>query len=344
LDPLVRAFFKRLYIVLSSLLLLGGLAVLYLWLYYHTPAGQDAQTRIVDIPMGASLHHIATQLAQAGLIRHRSMFVLYVSWLHPGPHLQAGEYALEATLSPAQLVHIMRSGNVVRHVLTIPEGLTVRNIASLVATKGLGNRQIILDLSHDKSFIESLGLAVSSLEGYLFPDTYHVPGAIGERDLLTLMVRTLQTNYTERIAAQGQQLGLTQHEVITLASLIEKEVQVDEERPLIAAVYHNRLQRGMRLQCDPTVIYALGDRFDGNLRKADLRIDSPYNTYRYAGLPPGPIASPGRRSLEAAVAPASVDSLYFVATGRQGRHAFSQTLREHNKAVRKYQLNSSGSP
>jgi UPF0755 protein len=335
---------KRLSIFLGSLLVLSSLLVFYLWLYYHTPAGQDTQTRLVDIPLGASLHQIATQLDQAGLIRHRWMFVLYASWLRPGPHLQAGEYALQATLSPAQIVDIMRHGRVVQHVLTIPEGLTVRDIASLIAAKGLGKRQTILDLAHDKSFIESLGLTVSSLEGYLFPDTYHVPRGISERDLLALMVRTLQANYTEEIAARGRQLGLTQHEVLTLASLIEKEAQIDAERSLIAAVYHNRLRRGMRLQCDPTVIYALGERFDGNLRKEDLRIDSPYNTYRYAGLPPGPIANPGRRSIEAAVTPAPVDYLYFVATGRNGTHQFSRTLREHNNAVRKYQLSGSRSP
>jgi UPF0755 protein len=151
------------------------------------------------------------------------------------------------------------------------------------------------------------------------------------------MVRALQEHYTQDIALQAQHLGLSQHEVLTLASLIEKEAQLDEERPLIAAVYHNRLRRGMRLQCDPTVIYALGERFDGNLRKADLDVDSPYNTYRYTGLPPGPIAAPGRRSIEAAVTPAAVDYLYFVATGYNGRHQFSSTLLEHNQAVTKYQ-------
>jgi UPF0755 protein len=343
-DLLVGAFVKRLSLTLGCLLVLGGLAVFYLWLYFHAPAGQDMHTQIVVIPRGASLQQIATQLAQAGLIRHRWMFVLYVSWLQPGPHLQAGEYALQATLSPAQIVQIMRAGKVVYHLLTIPEGLTVREVASLIAAKGLGERQTLVDLAHDRAFIASLGLAVPSLEGYLFPDTYHLPRGISEREVLKLMVRTLQANYTAEIATRGRRLGLDQHEVLTLASLIEKEAQVDAERPLIAAVYHNRLQRGMRLQCDPTVIYALGERFDGNLHKADLRLDSPYNTYRYTGLPPGPIANPGRRSIEAAVAPAPVDYVYFVATGRNGTHQFSRTLREHNNAVWKYQLGGSRAP
>lgn len=330
---------KRCSVVLGWCVSLCALAAVYLWLYYHTPAGREHETRLVTIAKGTSLQHIARQLADAGLIRHRRMFVLYVAWFAPGPHLQAGEYALQPSLSPAQIVDIMRSGKMLRHVLTIPEGLTLRDIATLVAAKGLGDRQAILDAAQDAAFIASLQLAVPSLEGYVFPETYYVSRGLSAQELLTLMVRTFHAQYNAPdIAEKARALGLTQHDVVTLASLIEKEARVDAERSLIAAVYHNRLQRGMRLQCDPTVIYALGERFDGNLRKADLDIDSPYNTYRYPGLPPGPIASPGRRSLEAAVAPAAVDYLYFVATGSNGAHHFSHTLEAHNQAVRKYQL------
>ena len=330
--------------LLAMGLVLGGLAGSYLWLYWHTPAGQDGHPRIVSIPAGATLRQIAARLAQVGVIRHQGMFVLYARLRGAAAQLQAGEYALRATMSPAQVLDILRHGNVIYHSLTIPEGLTVRDIAALIAAKGLGDRQTILRLAHDAAFIRSLGLTVPSLEGYLFPETYHVPRSMNERDLLRLMVQTLRKNYTRDIALRAQRLGMTQHEVVTLASLIEKEAHVDEERPLISAVFHNRLRKGMRLQADPTVIYALGERFDGNLRKKDLAIDSPYNTYRYAGLPPGPIANPGRRSLQAAVAPAPVDYLYFVATGKHGRHHFSTTLREHNQAVRKYQLGRRASP
>jgi len=193
-------------------------------------------------------------------------------------------------------------------------------------------------LGQDQAFITALGVQGPALEGYLFPDTYHVPRGLSEQSLLTLMVRNFQKRYSADMATRAQQLDLTQHEVVTLASLVEKEAQIDAERPLIAAVFHNRLRRGMRLQCDPTVIYALGERFDGNLRKDDLQIDSPYNTYRYAGLPPGPIANPGQRALEAAINPAAVDYLYFVATRDGGRHIFSKSLQEHNVAVRQQQL------
>ena len=329
---------RRLGTVLGTLLVLGALTAYYLWVYYHTPASHEPAERIVTIAPGTSLRQIATQLTENGLLRHRWMFVLYVTWLAPGPHLQAGEYSLSTSMSPAQIAAILRSGKVRYHTLTIPEGATIRDIATLVGVLGLGQAQTILDLAHDTAFIASLGLTAPSLEGYLFPDTYRLPRGMQERALLTLMVRTLQANYTPEIGTQADRLGFSQHEILTLASLIEKEAQIDDERFLIAAVYHNRLRHGMRLQCDPTVIYALGTQFDGNIRKADLRIDSPYNTYRYAGLPPGPIANPGRRAIEAAIAPAAVDYLYFVAMRQDGRHKFSTTLAEHNQAVRTYQL------
>lgn len=329
---------RRLATTLGSVLLLAALATFYLWLYYHTPAAPEGDVQLITIAPGTGLRQIAAQLHQAGLIRHPWMFLLYVTWLQPGHHLQAGEYDLRATMSPVQIVTMLRLGKVRHYALTIPEGATTRDIAALVGAKGLGNPQVILALVQNTTFIASLGLDAPSLEGYLFPETYSLPRHLGERAVLTLMVRTLQANYSAEITARASNLGLSQHEVLTLASLIEREAQRDEERYLIAAVYHNRLRRGMRLQCDPTVIYALGEQFDGNLRKQDLLIDSPYNTYRYAGLPPGPIASPGRRAIEAAVSPAPVGYLYFVATGAQGQHKFSTTLQEHNQAVRQYQI------
>ncbi|MGQ4807136.1 Endolytic murein transglycosylase [Candidatus Entotheonellaceae bacterium PAL068K] len=165
----VRRMVKRIRMILGQCLLLGSLTVVYFWLYYHAPAGRDTSTQIIEVPFGASLQQIATQLADAGLVRHRWMFVLYAAWLSPGPHLQSGEYALQATLSPVQIVDIMRRGKVSQHVFPIPEGLTLRDLAALIEAKGLGQSQRILDLAQDTSFIATLGLAVPSLEGYLFP-------------------------------------------------------------------------------------------------------------------------------------------------------------------------------
>ncbi len=332
----VARLLKRLGRLCILAVVLGALALFYLQIYFQTPAAPDAEEQIVTIAAGSSLRQIAAGLADSGLIRHRTMFIAYVKWWQPGPHLQAGEYALRASMSPEQIVEILRQGKVRHYSLMIPEGLTVREIAAMVAEQQFGDAPTIQALMSDPAFIASLNLETPSLEGYLFPDTYHLPRSISEKALLTLMVDTLRENYTDETANRAAQLGLTQHEVLTLASLIEKEAQVDDERPLISAVYHNRLRKGMRLQCDPTVIYALGEHFDGNIRKQDLKIDSPYNTYRYRGLPPGPIANAGRRSLEAAVNPAAVDYLYFVATGSKGRHKFSRTLQKHNRAVQQY--------
>ncbi len=336
MNGFIARLLKRLGKLCLLVVVLGALALFYLQIYFQTPATPDAEEQIVTIAAGSSLRQIADGLADHGLIRHRTMFVAYVKWWQPGPHLQAGEYALRASMSPTQIADILRQGKVRHYSLTIPEGLTVREVAAIVAEQQFGDAETIQALMSDQAFIASLNLETPSLEGYLFPDTYHLPRSISEKSLLTLMVDTLRKNYTNEIAARAEQLGFTQHQVLTLASLIEKEAQVDDERPLISAVYHNRLRKNMRLQCDPTVIYALGERFDGNIRKRDLKVDSPYNTYRYAGLPPGPIANAGRRSLEAAVNPAPVDYLYFVATGSKGQHKFSHTLPEHNRAVQQY--------
>jgi UPF0755 protein len=330
-------FVKRLALTLGLLIGLCALTCWYLWRDYHTPAAAEGPLTVVYFAPGTGAQQMAAQLHNAGLIRQRQMFLFYTMLRRVNARLQAGEYALRATMSPAQIIDTLSHGRVMHHALTIPEGAMLHDIARLTEAKGLGTQAEILTLARDASFIASLGLTVSSLEGYLFPETYHVPRGIKTPALLTMMVHTLRDNYTDEIAARGRQLSLTKHQVLTLASLIEKEAQVDVERPLISAVLQNRLRRSMHLQCDATVIYALGAAFDGNLRKTDMGYDSPYNTYRYAGLPPGPIANPGRRSIAAAVAPAAVHYLYYVATRQNGTHYFSTTLQEHNAAVQRYQ-------
>ena len=337
--PHARRFASQCLSILSFSAFLALLGLVGVWILVHQPAAIEGKEQVIQVSRGAGLQQIAGQLHGAGLIRHPLPFVLYAKAKGMAPRLQAGEYVLRASMSPVEILDVLYHGRVMHHALTIPEGATLRDIAALVEARDLGSEQRVLALGSDAAFIASLGLAVGSLEGYLFPDTYHVTRDMDEADLLTLMVRTFDRNYTPEIIAKAADLGLPQHAVVTLASLVEKEAQLDSERELIAAVFHNRLRRRMRLQCDSTVIYALGEAFNGNLRKADLRIDSPYNTYRHAGLPPGPIANPGRRSIAAAVTPAAVTYLYFVATRENGAHYFSNTLKEHNRAVRKYQLN-----
>ena len=337
--PHARRLARQALSMLSLSVFLALLGLAGAWILVHQPAAIEGREQVIQVSRGAGLRQIASQLHEAGLLRHPLPFVLYAKAGRMASRLQAGEYVLSARMSAAEILDILYRGRVMRHALTIPEGATLRDIAALVAARDVGSEQRVLELGSNAAFLESLGLAAPSLEGYLFPETYHVTRDTGEADLLALMVRTFERNYGPEIAVAADALGLSRHAVVTLASLIEKEAQLDSERKLIAAVFHNRLRRGMRLQCDSTVIYALGEAFHGNLTKADLQTDSPYNTYRHAGLPPGPIANPGRRSIAAAVAPAAVKYLYFVATRENGAHHFSHTLKEHNRAVRKYQLN-----
>lgn len=339
-----RLVFLRLVLLLGIAILLGAGLGGYCWYDYSTPASAEENSRLFTVLPGLPVRQIARRLQEAGLIRHRQTFVLYAMLSQKAARLQAGEYLLSPGMSPAEILDLLYHGKVAQYPLTIPEGSTLQDIATLITAQGFGTVQDVLSAATDRAFIASLDLEVASLEGYLFPETYHFSRGTRVRTILSTMVRTFHERYTEAIASQARALGLSRHQVLTLASLIEKEARVARERALIAAVFHNRLRRGMRLQCDSTVIYALGRLFDGNLRKADLDYDSPYNTYRYAGLPPGPIASPGSLSLQAAVEPAAVDYLYFVATRENGTHHFSVTLHEHNRAVQRYQLGAHSQP
>ena len=338
LPPVLR-FLRNCFYILFLALLSALAGLIGTWILVHQPAAVEAPEQVVQVNRGAGLRQIAVQLHEAGVIRHPLPFVLFAKVQGMAPRLQAGEYVLSASMSPAEILDALYLGKVRHHVFTVPEGATLRDIAVLVESVDLGSGESVIELGSDPAFIASLGLSVPTLEGYLFPDTYFLTRDMEVADLLAVMVETLDRSYPPDIAVKAEELGFSKHDVLTLASLIEKEAQLDAERELISAVFHNRLRRGMRLQCDSTVIYALGADFHGNLRKVDLKIDSPYNTYRYGGLPPGPIASPGSRSIAAAVSPADVTYLYFVATRQDGAHHFSKTLKEHNRAVRRYQLN-----
>jgi UPF0755 protein len=223
--------------------------------------------------------------------------------------------------------------------ITFREGLTIKQMSELFEAKGFGPRAEFVAAAGDARLIASLDPGAHDLEGYLFPDTYALPRRATAAQLVTRMVAGFEKVLTPELRAEAAARGLSVHALVTLASIIEKETGNTEERPLVAAVYSNRLKTGMGLQCDPTVIFALDrvGRYTGNLTREDLHFDSPYNTYRYAGLPPGPIASPGRASLEAAAHPADAPYLYFVSRN-DGTHAFASTLAEHNHNVFEYQI------
>jgi len=308
-----------------------------------SPSFPEGTTKIVTIPPGHSVADIARLLDREQIIRHPGLFKLLVVLHGSQSRLKSGEYRLSGAASPLAVMDKLVRGEVLLHRVTVPEGWTVRQIAELLAREGLADREEFLRLAGDGAWAAKLGLdAPSLLEGYLFPETYYFRRAQGARQIITKMVDTFHSNFTAADAARARELGMTSHQVVTLASLIEKETSLSEERPLVSGVFHNRLHREMKLQSDPTVIYALHD-FDGNLTKEHLSIDSPYNTYRYAGLPPGPIANPGKAALQAALYPADCPYVYFVSKN-DGSHHFSTTLAEQNRAVRRYQRRGSRAP
>ncbi len=303
--------------------------------FLAAPPGGTREPTTFEITQDEPLARVASRLADEGLIRNQAYFVVFGRLTGSERQLQPGEYALSASLRPLEILDRFRRGLVVLHPMTIPEGYTIRQIAGTIRAAGLGDPEELAQLVESPALISELGLAVPSLEGYLFPDTYAFPRNVATADMVRRMVGRFQETYQSVWDARATGLGFTRHQVVTLASMIEKETGAGIERPIISAVFHNRLRLRMPLQSDPTVIYPIKN-FNGNLRKVDLLRDTPYNTYRRRGLPPGPIASPGREALEAALYPAPVDYLYFVARN-DGTHHFSRTLREHNRAVDQYQ-------
>jgi UPF0755 protein len=334
---------RRLILGLVTLGLLAATAGSAVQEYFHrirTPfQGYDAAEQFVEIPPGTPVMSIASRLADAGVVRDTRTFRLALRAVSPAPTLKAGEYRFDRPLSAVEVVDKLARGDVFLQAVTIPEGLTIDEMSHLFESAGFGPASEFVRAAADAASIRALDPRAPDLEGYLFPDTYHVPRRTRAEDLTRVMVRQFERIFTEDLRREAAARGLSVREVVTLASLIEKETAKPEERFLTSAVYHNRLRIGMGLQCDPTLIYALRREgmFDGNLRRDHLKFDSPYNTYRYRGLPPGPIAAPGLASLQAAIRPAAVDYLYFVSRN-DGTHVFARTLAEHNVNVREHQV------
>ena len=269
------------------------------------------------------------------LIRSRWAFLWLGKTRDIDRKIRPGEYELDASLSSQEILAKLLSGRVVLHPITIPEGYNLAQIADVLSTQQVTDAKEFTKLVRDRAYIATLGIEADSLEGYLFPETYSFPRGTKAREVIKAMVDGLHRVWSAEMQEQAARMKLSLHQVLTLASVIEKETGSKEERELIAAVFHNRLRKKIPLQSDPTVIYGL-PAFDGNIHKRDLSIMSPYNTYRVQGLPPGPIASPGAHSLRAALFPAQASYLYFVSRN-DGTHQFSSTLTEHNQAVEKYQ-------
>ena len=290
----------------------------------------------IQIEPGATSREIAEALEEAGVIRSRWLF-LAVRGLRPRTVLMAGEYHFWRPLTVWRAFDKISRGQVEYHRLTIPEGLTRFEIADLVAGAGLSTREEFLAEAGQAHQIQGQFREAANLEGFLFPDTYYFTRNINAREFVQMMIDQFYRVFQD--AAPGNSVPLTPYEIVTLASLIEKETGIGGERPLVSSVFHNRLRENILLQCDPTVVYGLilENRFRGRIYRSDLQDKHPYNTYVHAGLPPGPIANPGRASLEAAVRPAESGYLFFVAEPLgTGKHVFSKTLQAHNRAVVEY--------
>ena len=335
---------RRALIVVTLIVVAAGAAVAFgawrVWQGMREPyQGYGGTEQFVDIPSGASTAAIGRRLEDARVVSDARAFRIALWWTNRGRTLKAGEYRFDHPMSVFDVIDTLARGEVYEHRITFPEGLTIEEMSKLFEKEGFGKASDFVEASTSTERIHDLDAAATDLEGYLFPETYSLPHNAPASLLVGAMVDRFKTVYTESMRLQAAAVGLTTRQVVTLASLVEKETGRPDERPVVAAVYLNRMRIGMAMQADPTVIYVLekAHRYDGNIRKVDLSIDSPYNTYKYPGLPPGPIASPGKASLEAVLAPADVPYLYFVSRN-DGSHVFATTLAEHDRNVQKYQI------
>jgi UPF0755 protein len=290
---------------------------------------------MMEVAPGSSLSDIADQLAARATISNKFLFTIAAVARGSTRDLKAGEYRFETTMSILEVLSRLEQGNVKLHEFTIPEGYTVKRIADRLDKSGLAEAEELMRLAEDPKFCRELRVQSPTLEGFLYPDTYRVAKGLSAEELLRMMVAKMREVWTEE-SSRGTMDGRSMKDIITIASIIEKEALYDDEKSLMASVIYNRLKKNIALQCDVTIRYPL-DNYGVHLTYDDLEMDSPYNTYLYKGIPPTPICSPGLLSIRAALSPAETDYVYFVHMNN-GRHKFSVTLKEHNKAVYKYQI------
>lgn len=345
LEPLMRilkehgeraAAHGRMMTLLVLLVLLGiGLAF---YRFAVLPVNPVAPPKIVDIPKGAGFFRITEIMNEAGLVANRPFFWLLALGKGATRQIRAGEYEISGNLSPSQIIEKLVRGEIKAYLVTLPEDLSAAEVSRRLAALKLVNEKEFMALAADREFLASLGIEANHIEGYLFPQTYQLDRSMTTREVIRILVKQFWKSVTPQMIKRAKEMGLTLNEWLTLASIIGKESGNREEKPLISAVFHNRLVKGMRLQSDPTAVYYLEQ--EGKPAKAVLRShlqkETPHNTYRIYGLPPGPIANPGLDSLKAALYPARTNYLYFVAKN-DGFHQFSANLAQHNRAVSKYQ-------
>lgn len=320
---------------LFALLLGVGVFGWYVHSALTTPGPSHSYPIVVLIPPGAQVRTIVRGLVSEGVLANSVVFSWWARLTNADRKIKSGEYEFTEPLSPLELLRRLTQGESRGRIVTIPEGKTIKEVAAILADKGLGTTESFLCLNTDPAFLDRWGLPPQGMEGYLFPDTYYLSRFATPEEILGKMIERFYHVFTSAMYRQADHLNMSPHEVVTLASLVEKETGATSERPLVSAVFHNRLKKGMLLQCDPTVIYGI-ENFDGNLTRLHLRTPTPYNTYVIPGLPPGPIANPGLHSLLATLQPADRPYLYFVGKG-DGTHEFSSDLASHNRAVQQFQ-------
>jgi peptidoglycan lytic transglycosylase G len=327
---------KRALFLLLLLGIVGGFAARYAFdLLLERPGPPFPAPIRIDVAPGEPFRVTAKKLQDSGLVPNSLVLALWARWRGIDRLIQHGAYQFTEPLPPTALVEKMRSGEALILRITLPEGATAHDLAIALEHQSLGTADQFLALTRSPEFARSLGVSAGSLEGYLFPDTYFFSPLDDPEKILGAFVARFHNVFTPEMAAEAEHAGFTVHQIVTLASVVEKETAREEERPLVAAVFRNRLRLGIPLQADPTVIYGI-ENFNGNLTRKDLETRTPYNTYTEAGLPPGPIANPGRPSLLAALRPADVSYLYFVAR-EDGSHEFNTNLADHNRAVNHHQ-------
>jgi UPF0755 protein len=330
-------------VVVLVIVLAGGAGAVAAWLGWeriHEPHRSYAGSeQFVTIRQGAGSDEIGRRLSDARVVSDARLFRAALWWTGQGRSLKAGEYRFDRPLSTLEVIDVLVRGEVYARRITFPEGLTIEEMSTLYESHNFGSARDFVTAAQNVGRITDLDPRATDLEGYLFPETYALPRGTPASRLIDAMFDRFRVVYDDRMRARAEAQGLTTRQVVTIASLVEKETGKADERPIVAAVYRNRLKIGMAMQADPTIVYALAKahRYTGNIRREDLTLESPYNTYKYPGLPPGPIASPGKASLEAVLFPADVSYLFFVSRN-DGSHVFAETLAQHNANVRKFQV------
>lgn len=322
-------------IIVISVLTIILLTATHIYTFLYTPPSKERTPKTIFISHGASFNIIARELEKQAVISDAGKFSLLAKFNGAITKIKAGEYEFTTSMLPSEVLDMIVTGQVKDYTVTIPEGYNIKEVAMVLDNINIVDKNDFLTKAADAAFAASIGIDGNSVEGYLFPDTYRFTKGMAADEIIRRMVQRFDKVYGEIVYKKPTWLKMSKKQIIALASIIEKETGTGSERPLISAVFHNRMKKGMRLESDPTVIYGIHN-FNGNLTRRDLLTRTPYNTYQIYGLPPGPIANPGRASLEAAVAPSNVPYIFFVSKNN-GTHYFSKNLREHNKAVQFYQ-------